>query len=59
MYGRSTIEVIYLLMGLMERYQDKKKYLHLFFIGLEKAYDNLYGGLWKRNVILIDTLKLK
>ena len=38
MSGRSTTEAIYLLRNFMEKYQSKRKDLHIIFINLKKAY---------------------
>lgn len=37
MSGRATIEAIYLLRGLMKKYQCKDKDLHMVFIALQKG----------------------
>jgi hypothetical protein len=38
--GRLTMEVIFLIKQLMERYREQKD-LHMIFINLEKAYDKI------------------
>ena len=38
MSERTTVESIYILRRLMERYREKKNDLHIIFINLEKTY---------------------
>ena len=41
MPGRSTMEAIYLLRKVIEKYKEKKRDIHMVFIDLEKAYDRV------------------
>ena len=41
MIGRSTMEVIFSLGHVMEKYRAKRKKLHMVFIDLEKVYDRV------------------
>ena len=64
MLGRSTTEAIYLLRQLIERFRERKRNLHKFFIDLEKAYEKvsrkvLWWTLMKKGVPIkyIDIIK--
>jgi hypothetical protein len=47
MLGRSTMEAIFLVRQLIERYKEQKKDLHIVFIDLEKACDKIpLNVLW-------------
>ena len=57
---RSTMEAIFLIRQLMERYREQKKDLHMVFIDLEK-YMTKYremscGGLWRSTKSQLNTL---
>ena len=41
MPGRSTAEAIHLLRQLIERFRDRRRNLHMTFIDLKKAYDEM------------------
>ncbi|GJT07059.1 retrovirus-related pol polyprotein LINE-1, partial [Tanacetum coccineum] len=45
---RSTMEVIHIIRSLMEKYRERQKDMHLTFLDLEKAYDNVpHEFIWK------------
>ena len=39
--GKSTTEPIFILLILQEKYREMNKELHMVFVGLEKAYDQV------------------
>ena len=39
MLGRSTMDVVFALRVIMEKYREGQKGLHMVFIDLEKSYD--------------------
>jgi hypothetical protein len=42
---RSTMEAIFLIRQLMQRYTEEKKDLHMVFIDLEKAHDKVLRNI--------------
>ena len=57
---RLTIEAIYILRKLIEKYKNWKKDLHMTFINLEMAYDKVtLGLLWvlEKEVRYINLIK--
>jgi hypothetical protein len=57
---RSTMEVIFLIRPLMERYREQKKDMHMVFINMQKAYDKVtINVMWwalQKHKVSISTL---
>jgi hypothetical protein len=57
---RSTMEVIFLITPLMERYREQKKDMHMVFINMQKAYDKVtINVMWwalQKHKVSISTL---
>ena len=52
MPGRSSIEAIHLIRGLMEKFREKQRDLHMAFLDLEKVYDHVHRELIWRLLML-------
>lgn len=51
MVRSSTMEALYLLKMLIERYREGKKDIHMIFIGLEKTYDRVSKDFKAHSII--------
>ena len=45
MLGRSTMEAIYFLRRVIEKYREKNRDIHMVFIDLEKSYDRVFRDI--------------
>ncbi|GKE51736.1 hypothetical protein Tco_1486892 [Tanacetum coccineum] len=59
MLGQSSIEAIHLIRSLVEKYRERQKDLHLAFIDLEKAYDNVPQEALEDNGLRVSREKTK